>query len=198
MSTDVLAEILPQPTDELVNAFHKAHEQLQSGQSMEVEVAQEIKNVVAGMSRAEVMAQLGTWFLQLKNRLEGKEAELKPIVDHIQSELKYHKDRLDFVKWAITCVLRPGPDSEYVDERVSLFYSPSEKTMINQPEAVPIEFCKVETVPQATLIKEALLQGKEVPGCEVVTNYNLQVKLGGERAIANAKARAKKRAKKIN
>lgn len=194
---EAIEQVLPQPSDELLDALHKASEQLYSGNAVDVEVARDVSRVMSGMTRKEAISQLGTWYLNRKAKLDAKEAELKPLIDHMQSEIKFHRQQVEFVKWVITCILPPKPDAEFVDEYCSLFYSESKQTIVNNPDAVPIEYCKIETIPQLTAIGDAISGGIEVPGCEVKTNYNLQVKLGGERAIANAKARAKRRQLKV-
>jgi len=131
--------------------------------------------------------------LHLKAKAEGKKAELEPVIKEMQQEIKYFENKLEFAKWAISSTLPPGPDSEFVNERVSLFYQKSESVKVIDAESVPVEFCKIVTTPKLTEIKAALLVGEDIPGCEIAENYSLRVKTGGERAIANAKARRRKK-----
>jgi len=184
---------LPPADDELIEALHLAHEQLQDAEYLDVDVFARMQKVTKNMTREEILNQLGTWYLHLKAKAEGKKAELEPILKEMQKEIKYFENKLDFVKWAISSTLPPGPDSEFVNERVSLFYQKSESVKVIDAESVPVEFCKIVTTLKLTEIKAALLMGEDISGCEISEKYSLRVKMGGDRAIANAKIRKRKR-----
>ncbi|NNE32099.1 MAG: hypothetical protein HKN40_07000 [Winogradskyella sp.] len=194
--TSSIDTVLPEAGSDLQTALHMVHEQIGEigfTKGVQVDVLDQVTVACKGKTKDELLTELGTWYLNTKAKSEGKKAELKPLIDEMQNELRYYEKRLDFIKWAITNLLEPSDESDFVNDKVALFYQRSEKTVVTEPDAVPIEYCKVVSTPQLTVIKEALESGENVPGCEVETRYNLQVKLGGDRAIQNAKARQKKR-----
>lgn len=195
-----LDKVMPEADTELQLALHKVHEQMGGNglsESVQVDVMEEVKEAVAGRTRDEILTELGTWYMNCKARAAAKKAELDPLIKEMQAEIKYFEQRLEFVKWAIQNVLRPGMTSDFVNDKVSMFYQKSEKLIVNDPESVPIEYCKVVSTPQPAQIKQDMLDhGLHVEGCEIETKYNLQVKPGGERAIKNAAARRKRRKEK--
>lgn len=130
--------------------------------------------------------------------LEGVIARIKPLIDELQSEIKFHSDRLEYAKKVLMFLVPPGRDSSYVNELVSIFYTASESTEVFDPEAVPIEYLEFsEPKPSVSKIKEALKASKNVPGARTVVKYNLRIGAGGERGKLNESNRKKSRAKKI-
>lgn len=129
---------------------------------------------------------------RLEADLAGLQAKYKPLIEEMQADMRFHERKIEWHQRAIALTLPPGPHSEFIGEAGSVFYASSQKTKIVDEAAIPLEYCKVETSPQLSLIKDAIKGGAEIPGVVIETSYNLRIGAGGERGRANSRQRAKK------
>lgn len=170
---------------------------------IEAEEAQDIAPIVQCLglrecrTKEQLLTALGNWHRHTSAKLDGKQAELKEIIEAADAEASYYKNKLAFIKRCIESILPPGAESEFVNQDVSLTYRRSERCVVDDVESVPIEYCKLETVPQIEKIKEALKAGGDVPGAKLTEHFNLQVKPGGDRAKNNQQKRLKKQAQMV-
>lgn len=135
--------------------------------------------------------------MRLDAELRSLEAKYKPLIEEMESQLKFIQNRIEFQKNCIKQVLVPGPDAEYIDDNISLFYTTTTACEITDEEQIPIEYSRVTTKPAVSEIKKVLESGTNVPGARLVLNYNLQVKPGGPKAKKNAETRRNRRIEKI-
>lgn len=165
---------------------------------IELEETQDAAPIVQRLSlnecrtKEQLLTALGNWCLYTKAKLEGKKAELRQILDSAEAEEGYYKNKLAFIERCIQSVLQPGQGSEFVNHAVSLTYRRSERCIIEDAEAVPMEYCKLEPVPQVEKIKDILRAGGKVEGAKLTEHFSLQVKPGGDRAKSNQRKRLKK------
>lgn len=143
-----------------------------------------------------VITSLCNWYLKTEARLAGKKAEYEVIEDKIAADLAELQDTLDRVGGYIKTALPAGDGVQVANDSVYCYYSPSQETIIEDESAIPIEF--TEYIPKISVkaIRDLLKSGGEVPGARLLQKYNLQVKVGGIRAMKNAKNRMKKRVEK--
>lgn len=146
-------------------------------------------------NKEEFATKLGSWYLHLSSKLEGRKAEYKPVQERILEDLKAIERELDFVLWLINSVLPPGEGSEIINDQISLTYRRSEKVEIKNPEFLPVDYCRFVQEPDKKAIKTAFQKGKEVPGAALVEAWNLQVKQGGDAAVRRQAVRLKKKAR---
>lgn len=137
------------------------------------------------------------YIMRLEGDLHALEAKYKPLIAEMETQLKHLEQRIEFQKRCIKMALIPGPDAEYVDDNVSLFYKTTTACDVFDAEAVPLEYCEVVSKPSTRQIKAVLEAGTEVPGARLVINYHLQVKPGGQKAKKNAESRRTRRIEKI-
>lgn len=143
-------------------------------------------------TKEQLLTALGNWYRYTEAKLEGKKAELKELLEAAKSESSYYENKLAFIGRCIESVLPPGKGSEFINHAVSLTYRRSERCEIVDAESVPMEYCKLEPVPQVALIKETLKAGGKVEGATLTEHFSLQVKPGGDRAKSNQQKRLKK------
>lgn len=136
--------------------------------------------------------------LELKQNSEALKAKIKPILDALLDDLNLAENRQEWMERLLKAILVPGPDSELVTDKVAAFYQESTRTIIDDPSLIPLEFTKMQQVPDVKAIGEALKADPpmEVPGAHLEICWNLQVKPGGEKAKKNAATRKAKRHKK--
>lgn len=129
----------------------------------------------------------------LEAQLAALEAKYKPIIEEMQTDIRFVERKLDWHKRAINQILTPSENSEFIGEVGSVFYAPVKKVEIVDDSAIPVDFCRVVTEPDLRAVKAALEQGAEVPGARMAVNYSLRIGAGGERGRANSRQRAKKK-----
>lgn len=144
------------------------------------------------ISKERLLTALGHWWAQTDADLSGLEAKYKPIIEAMQGEMKYLKKRTEFIESLIERLLPPG--EELANDDVHILYAHSQSVEITDKDAVPFEYLS-EPEPEFGKIRSSLMNGAEVAGARLKTNYNLKVKPGGPKAIAAAKKRAKLAAK---
>lgn len=141
----------------------------------------------------EALTKLGSWYHRIDAESRALEAKYRPLIDDMEADIKYLDNTKAFIKSCIGYLLPPDKESQFVNERVYIHYTETKETVITEPEAVPIEFCKVvDPIPEKRAIKAALEAGQEVPGAALQLNYHLQVKPGGARALKNSQNRLKR------
>jgi hypothetical protein len=139
--------------------------------------------------KAEAIRCIGKRALYWEAKAEALKAFFKPYLDAYQEELDFCEARAERARAGVALMVPLG--SEHVDESIAVTWRTSEKGEVLDPELIPIDFTRVKTEPALDLLKAAAKQGKETPGYRLTKNYHLQIKPGGLRAKANAKARAK-------
>lgn len=137
------------------------------------------------------------WVKHRELELKAVKARLTPLIEELESEIKFHAQQLEYAEKVLTFLFPPGPDSTFNNEYVSAYYSPSVETEVYDTESIPIEYTNfIEPRPDKRKIKEAIETGKEVPGARLIINYNLKIGAGGKRGDYNRAQRDKKRQEK--
>lgn len=191
----MIDEIFPEPSEETQEALNIAYAEFNENNILSLETIERLSKVEC-KSITETLTSYGIWYQNAEAKARAKRAELEPIIEKMKAEIQFHDDKVDFIKWRIRALLTPGPNSSLTNQSVDMFYSKSETLEITAPEAVPVEYCEVTTYPVKKLIRQAIEAGEKVDFAHIQEHYNLQIKPGGERAIANAQKRANQRVKK--
>lgn len=147
----------------------------------------------------EVVTGLSRWYLYTDAKLRGLEAEYRPIIERLEGDLKELEGRKKYIKSVLSQIIAPSLESTFVNEAVSVFFTATTQTVIDNPAMIPIEYCKPprEPEPDTKAIKEVLENGGEVEGARLQQNFHIQIKEGGVRAAKNARLRSDKRVKRI-
>lgn len=191
----MIDEIFPEPTKEAQEALNIAYAEFNENQVLSLETIEMLSKLESN-AISETLTSYGLWYQNAEAKARAKRAELEPIIEKMKSEIQFLDDKVDFIKWRIRALLEPSLNNSLTNNSVDMFYTKSETLEITAPESVPVEYCEVKTFPVRKLIKQAIESGQDIDFAHVQTHYNLQVKPGGERAIANAQKRAKDRAKR--
>ena len=109
--------------------------------------------------------------------IKNKEAEAEAIQAEIK-KLQERKKTLDNkVQWIRGYVANSLNGEKFKTARVAVSYRKSESVEVTcAPEMLPQEFITVTLKPALTPLKEALKNGAEIAGVQIVTKNNLQVK----------------------
>lgn len=188
----MIDQIFPEPDKKLQELLTLAYTEHET----EGEVSSEIIQQLSKLEKKELAGAVTAYALWQQNaeaKLRAKKAELEPVIEQMENEIKYHANKVRFIEWRIMQLLTPSGQSSLTNDKVDVFYSKSESLVIPNQESVPIEYCKVEYRPLTAEIKAAIKTGAPIDFAEIKTNWNLQIKPGGDKAIVNAQKRAKKR-----
>lgn len=148
------------------------------------------------ITKEQFLAACGTWYQYIETKRRGLKAAYEPLIDEMKADISHLDSKLNFIKSTIRHYFPPGPEIDLVTDQVRLFYKEDESTDVVSPEMVPLKWCRqYEPEPKKTEILAAMKAGEEVPGCRIKTEYHLQIKPGGVRAVHNAKQRQKRIAK---
>lgn len=191
----MIDEIFPEPTKEAQEALNIAYAEFNENQVLSLETIEMLSKLESN-AISETLTSYGLWYQNAEAKARAKRAELEPIIEKMKSEIQFLDDKVDFIKWRIRALLEPSLNNSLTNNSVDMFYTKSETLEITAPESVPVEYCEVKTFPVKKLIKQAIESGEDIDFAHIQPHYNLQVKPGGERAIANAQKRANERAKK--
>jgi predicted nucleic acid-binding Zn-ribbon protein len=94
--------------------------------------------------------------------LKAKADELSEKMDALKSEIQYQSEGAGIQKSIIA--------------GWKLSFSNSTSTIIEEPDQVPIEFCKTEIKPNVMQIKQYLKNGYTIPGCRLMQQKNFSLK----------------------
>lgn len=189
MTTDLIRDRL-QPENDMTLLEVAVDTAIASGEN---EIKPYLETFANGLQKEVLVTDLAKWYLFTTSKLEGLRAEYKPLMDAMNGNIKELEQRLEYIKYCINSVLQPGPESVVANESIYAFYQTSKKVVIENEQQIPIDFSRVETVPDTALIKKALEAGEQVAGARLESRWNLQVRFGGERAIKNARKLKEKR-----
>lgn len=163
-------------------------------EASEGELTPEIEGKIKELARIERVTDLANYYHRLDAQVRAKEAEIAPVIDSLEGELKLIKNRREKIKQYLTMCVSPG--KEFITDTVAVWYRESTQVDVINEKLIPIDYTRVETSPDKIAIKQALKEGKEVPGAQLLINHSIQIEHPGERAKANSKTRQKNRAKK--
>jgi hypothetical protein len=121
------------------------------------------------MERDKKVLDVGRYIKTIRAKAEAIKAEKQSLAGR-QSSLEHEAERLEGY---IAHNIKPGERVQ--DNNTVLSWRRSTMVVIDNPDNVPDEYCKIERIPQKTAIKEALKSG-EVFGARIVENINLQIK----------------------
>lgn len=93
----------------------------------------------------------------------------------LEKRRKVMERKRDYWKQVLTDNMR---GQKFSSSKCAVSFRRSEKIIIPDASAVPAEFQKetVTYIPDKTAIKKAIKDGKEIAGCQLVENLNVQIK----------------------
>jgi hypothetical protein len=188
----MIDKIYPEPNKELQELLTLAYAEHEEGGQVSSETYQKLTKLEA-KELSEAATSYGLWHQNAEAKLRAKKAELEPIIQALKDEINYHEKRVQFIEWRIKMLLSPSAKTALTNEKVDIFYTRSERLEIPNSESVPIEYCEIKYAPVTDRIKQDLKAGAKLDFASLKENWNLQIKPGGEKAIANAKKRMAKR-----
>lgn len=133
-----------------------------------------------------VVTELANWYLYTDGQQKGLEAQYKPLREKMDDDIDALEEKKNFIKWALAQVLPPEKGARIANEQIDVKYTPSVSVIVDDPEGLPLEFVDIISSPKKKEIKAAIESGATVPSARLSENLNIQIKLGGVRAIKNA------------
>lgn len=156
-----------------------------NSQIEEILLFDEMVDPETGEVNEDLMAKLDKLEIERDEKLESCGIVMK----ELSAEITAIKTEMDALKQRMTTKMnRLDRISEYVSKtlggkkfetaKVAYSFRKSQKVEVVNEDIVPDEFCDFETKKKIrkTDIKKALKDGKEVPGCTLVENMNLQLR----------------------
>lgn len=109
--------------------------------------------------------------------VKNKEAEAEAIQAEIDKLTARKKKLTNKAQWLRGYVANSLNGEKFATARVAASFRTSESVEVTcAPELLPQEYIKVTLSPDKTSLKEALKNGAEIAGVQIVTKQNLQVK----------------------
>jgi hypothetical protein len=177
-------------------ALTNLYEQAEAEIAEDGEIALDTQRCISELEgdRDRAITCLASWCLATRARLDAAEATHKPLIERLRGELKELADRLDFIKGHISRLMPKDREAQVVNEKVYCYQNPVDRVEVLEPEAVPIELCRVKYEPDLEKIEKELRQPGDtgIEFARIDTRWNPTVKPGGEKAIKNAKVRVRK------
>ena len=110
--------------------------------------------------------------LWVKN-LESEVLALKAEKDAFAERERVTKSKVERLKKWLSDALG---GQKFSTTKCAVSFRRSLKTEILDADSIPTEYLKVKTEPDVTAIKNALKDGQEVPGCQLIENQNISIK----------------------
>lgn len=124
------------------------------------------------MARSEKISNVACWVKELKAEAEAIKAEKQ----NLEKRQKAAENKVEQLKNYLAHVLN---GAKFKDARCSISYRRSESVEIAEDfniDNLADEFVRVKKEPALTAIKDAIKSGKEIAGCKVIENNNIQVR----------------------
>lgn len=110
--------------------------------------------------------------------LEYDNAIIDEEIKRLQHMKKTRANAVDRLKNAVSDAMQSFNIPEVETATAKINFRKSESVEVLDEELIPKEYKRtvVKTAPDKTAIKKALKSGEQIPGCELLTNQNLQIK----------------------
>ena len=115
------------------------------------------------------------WFVMEQ---AGKAKTCKEAADHLAKKAKTIENRVSWLKARYAEIMRQHGLKKVSGSLYSLSARPSQAVLVNDVNSLPEAYKSLKTEISANkiAIKEALLSGTEIPGCELITRASLQIR----------------------
>ena len=123
------------------------------------------------MERSQKIENVACWVKNLLSDADAIKAEKEALADR---EAKCRKKAEDLKKWLGMAL----EGQKFTTARCAVSFRKSEKVEVEDVALVPAELLKVKTTVEAdkTAIKAAIKEGREINGCYLGVNQNIQIK----------------------
>ena len=123
------------------------------------------------MARNDKIENVGLWIKNLNAEAAAVKAEKDAMADRQKRLEKKAESLKGYLAYALN-------GQKFSTPRVAMSFRKSESVNITDENAVPEEYLNITIVskPDKKSIKDALKEGKEISGAELVTKNNIQIK----------------------
>lgn len=155
----------------IAEAFEKAIDP-ETGEIMDAEAWEQLEALQ--MDRETKVENVALWVKDLNAEAAAIKAEEEALKKRRQSTENKADSLKRYLSWALA-------GDKFKTARVAISYRRSETVELAEgfdPAQLPLEYqrVKVSVDPDKTRLKEALKEGKEIPGVELVEKTNIQIK----------------------
>ena len=123
------------------------------------------------LARNEKIEGVGLWIKNLQAEAEAVKKEKDAMADRQRRLEKKAESLKNYLAWALQ-------GEKFSTPRIAMSWRKSESVLIPDEAALDDRFVNIQMIkkPDKKLIKDTLKAGLEVPGAELVTKQNLQIK----------------------
>lgn len=123
------------------------------------------------LARDEKIEGVGLWIKNLQAEAEAVKKEKDAMADRQKRLEKKAESLKRYLEWALA-------GEKFSTPRIAMTFRKSESVLIPDEALLDDRFVNITMVkkPDKKLIKDTLKAGREVPGAELVTKQNLQIK----------------------
>lgn len=123
------------------------------------------------LARDEKIEGVGLWIKNLQAEAEAVKKEKDAMADRQRRLEKKAESLKNYLAWALQ-------GEKFSTPRIAMSWRKSESVLIPDEAALDDRFVNIQMIkkPDKKLIKDTLKAGLEVPGAELVTKQNLQIK----------------------
>jgi hypothetical protein len=151
--------------------LYKINDLLKAGFDEETgEILDEKKLQDLEIEKSQKIEGIGLWIKNLSAELEGLERERK----YFEARCKQKKVKIQNLKGYLTEILH---EEKFESDKLLISWRKSKKLSVEDEREIPAEFW---IVPEAILdrqsLKDALKAGREIQGCSLEENQNIQIK----------------------
>lgn len=106
--------------------------------------------------------------------LKAERDAVKTEKDRLARRQKSLDNRIEFLRFVLDAVLRPG--EKYKDEAVSVYRTYRQKVEITDPDKIPDTYHRIITEYNKSAIGNVLKGGHDVPGAQLVDSQSITIR----------------------
>ncbi len=146
----------------------------ETGEVTDIDQFEALKAEIDGlqMAREQKISNVACWIKNLTAEADAIKAEKQNLAKRQQVAENKAESLKKYLKYALQ-------GEKFKDARVSISYRRSEDIHFCEGfdgESLPDEFVKVEKKAKLTEIKNAIKEGREIPGVSLISKQNIQIK----------------------
>ena len=158
---------------ELRNRYESLEEQLSALDVPEETIRKALEAASHDAEAVRVMEEIG-WTIR---KLDARKEAQKAAIEHVKAEIGRLDERAKLIRGVVEDTMRLAGLDRIQSQTWKFERRGTTSTEIDDLSIVPQKYIreKVELVADKTAIKEAILDGKDVPGAHLETNYQVRV-----------------------
>ena len=138
------------------------------------EISEEYTTMLNGIE--DNIKAKATSVAEFVKRLIADKEQYDQEIARLTANKKRIEKQIEFYKTYLTNALTVANIDKVEDIKANISFISSKRLEIGENAVIPKKYHIVSLKPDKTAIKTAILQGKKIKGCEIVTTKNIQIK----------------------